>query len=478
MESSKIKTVKKIFNLAIGPLLYLLIINLPIVSLPAEAKLAMALYVWIIAWWITKPVPWAVTSLLPLIIIPMAGLMKIGSVAELYGQRILFFLIGVLSLGQAVSKYHLGDRISLSFLSQKNSSKSIIGILFRYLAVVMVISACIDDAATIAICIPIGLSIAEYVKDIQKKAGKEGSLRKLQTFVVLGTLYAAEAGGIMSIAGIPHIPVTISILEKITGISINFFEWSRIGIPIGIVSFLLYFLILRLMFKPEVNHIENAADIFSAEKNKLGKLSSAEKYVIFVFILMIALWMVPNFVKVPFLDVWMVPVIATVFLYLLPNGKGESLLDQNDFVKELPWNTIFLILGGGVMASLSNELGLVEWMQSLISTELAPVPLMLLASVATATLSNFVSGTAAVSITANIFFPIVWSTGLNPVTFAFILPASGMAIMFPWAGAATGTTFATGKVDIRDMIRCGFAATVIHILACIGMILLCTELFY
>ena len=95
--------------------------------------------------------------------------------------------------------------------------------------------------------------------------------------MVLGVLYAAEAGGIMTVAGIPHIGLSLSIMEQTTGISLSFLQWSLVGIPIGTLSLLAYYLILRILYKPKCVKIENANETFKAEYIAYGKMSLAEK---------------------------------------------------------------------------------------------------------------------------------------------------------------------------------------------------------
>lgn len=295
----------------------------------------------------------------------------------------------------------------------------------------------------------------------------------------LGILYSAEAGGIMTVAGIPHIAISISILEQISSISLTFADWSKIGIIIGIVSFIIYFLLLKLMIKPKQICIDNANELFKKQYQELGKMSQGEKYTIFVLIAMVLMWVLPGFINIleP-LNIWMVPVIGTILLYILPSGNGENILTINDFQTKLPWDIIFLIIGGGAMSTLSEEFGIIAWMQSLIPTGTHGIKLLFVAAFATAILSNFVSGTATVSIMSNIFMPLAASAGINPVYFAYILPASGMAIMLPWAGAATGTAFSANKVSISEMIKCGSITSIVHLLVTIAILIVAVPIFY
>ena len=463
---------KKILSLLSGPFLFLLIYLAPLNSLLREGNIILALYAWIMAWWITKPLPWGITSLLPICVLPLFGVMKISQAASAYGQKVFFFLIGVLSLGRAVEKHGLGKRMALLFLSKNKRIKTIYGVLFSYMVIVAIMSAFIDDAAAIAIGVPIGITVTDLVK---KNVSSTDDDKKLATFMVLGVLYAAEAGGIMTVAGIPHIGISLSVMEQTTGISLSFLQWSVVGVPIGIVSLLTYYLILRLLYRPKCVKIPHANETFLSEYIAYGKMTPAEKKIFAIFAFTIFLWILPSFVKIKALDVWIAPVIGAILLYSLPEDAAENLLNTEDFQTKLPWNIIFLILGGTAMSAFSEEYGVINWLQGMIPQDISHTAVLFTAAVSTAALSNFISGTATVNIMANIFMPAAISIGIRPEIFAYILPSCGMAVMLPWAGAATGTAFSTGKLSISDMIKSGIIATTAHIFITVALSLLLTN---
>jgi di/tricarboxylate transporter len=68
---------------------------------------------------------------------------------------------------------------------------------------------------------------------------------------------------------------------------------------------------------------------------------------------------------------------------------------------------------------------------------------------------------AATSLLANIFIPIASDVGFNPASMAMLVPNVAIGLMFPWSGATAGTAFASGYIDLRDMIRVGFFATLV-----------------
>ncbi len=77
------------FKILLGPVIFLLMIYLPI-EIDNDAKMVIGLYAWMIAWWVTQPIPWGVTALLPLVILPVIGLFTLEVVASLYGHQAFF----------------------------------------------------------------------------------------------------------------------------------------------------------------------------------------------------------------------------------------------------------------------------------------------------------------------------------------------------------------------------------------------------
>ena len=85
------------------------------------------------------------------------------------------------------------------------------------------------------------------------------------------------------------------------------------------------------------------------------------------------------------------------------------------------------------------------------------------AATVTAFVTNVLSGLAATSLLANIFIPMAADAGFNVASMAMLVPNVAIGLMFPWSGATAGTAFASGHIDLRDMIRVGFFATLMLI---------------
>ena len=73
-----------------GITLFIIILIAPL-SVTASIQVTLALAALMATWWLTEAVPIAVTSLLPLIILPLFGVMNGKEVAKMYANDIIFF---------------------------------------------------------------------------------------------------------------------------------------------------------------------------------------------------------------------------------------------------------------------------------------------------------------------------------------------------------------------------------------------------
>ena len=98
---------KNIFILA-GPIVFTILFLIgPPESLNKESFGLLLTVIWMAIWWITEAIPIGVTSLLPIILFPILGIMDLSITAESYGNKIIFLFIGGFILALAVEKWNL-----------------------------------------------------------------------------------------------------------------------------------------------------------------------------------------------------------------------------------------------------------------------------------------------------------------------------------------------------------------------------------
>jgi di/tricarboxylate transporter len=172
-------------------------------------------------------------------------------------------------------------------------------------------------------------------------------------------------------------------------------------------------------------------------------------------------------ITVTALDLWVVPAIAMVLLFLLPVRwkTREMTLETGDFQNGVQWNIIFLVVSGTAMATALAGLGVAEWLGGLIENSVSSAALPWFAGLVTPVLSHLTSGTATTSMVSTVLFPVAESLGYNPAILARIIAGTALAVSLPWAGAASSTAFASGTISFGDMFRIGVVATVFTTIA-------------
>ncbi len=95
-----------------GPVLFALLLALPVPGLPAPAGRLAAVLAWVLTWWITEAVPIPVTSVLGP---ALAVVLGVGSAAEMFapfGDPIVFLFLGGFVLAEAMFATGLDRRFA------------------------------------------------------------------------------------------------------------------------------------------------------------------------------------------------------------------------------------------------------------------------------------------------------------------------------------------------------------------------------
>ena len=476
------------FRIASGPFVFLAIYLISLEGLSYHGQVVLGTFAWAVVWWIARPVPWGITSLLPLVIFPVFGVMSIRSATGLYGQRIFFWLLGITMLGYALEKHGLAKRVALLFLKIRGVANSTLVLTFVYMLAVALISMFISDAGVVAMMMPIGMSLFAYISRVGGITQEGGQKSRLASFLALGTLYAAIAGGVATIAGLPHNAVGVALADSLAGEHVSWFRWMKVGFPLSMAMLVAFYSLLRYFFPPEISSIPGGRQFIEGELKKLGKMTRAEVNVLLSFLFMVLLFTLPSLISLalgpedPFairlrsaLSIWVVPPATLFVLFLLPVDltKAEGTLSWRDVVERAPWNIIFLCTGAVGMSEALTQFGVLDLLKDFVgSLGISSLALPFVAAGSIVVGTNLFSGVAAATLFCNIFIPAAVELGLNPVSIAILIPNLAVGFIFPWAGANAGTAFASGYLDMKEMIKVGMVATLLILLIAVGIHLL------
>ena len=464
-----------LLKLMSGPIVFALVLGSP-VPMSYQGHVTLATFACVVAWWMTQPIPWAIAAMLPFVVFPAANVMDIGATLRLYGQPIFFWIMGTVLMGYAIEKHGLARRIALGFLALPGVGSRASRLTFTYMLMVGVVSMFISDAATVAMMIPIGMSIARHVGGTQAGAAPRRA-SNFATFITLGTVYGSVAGGTATMMGVPHNGVAIATLENLTGRQLGFFEWMVVGVPVFVVSLVAFFICLWVMARPEMDKFEGGEAFLRVERAKLGRMRPDERRVVLVFAVMVSLFVLPSMVGLVLgnghqaaravnrtLNIYVVPPVVMFLLFMIRSrsAPGETLLTWKDAERHTPWNIMILVAGGVAMTDALTGFGFVELVGGAVKNlGIVPSVLPYMAAAITAVTTNMISGVAAATLYCSIFIPAAAQIGYNPASIAILVANVAIGMAVPWAGATTATAFAGGEVDMRRMIRIGVVATAV-----------------
>src|SRR6056297_2355063 len=103
--------------LAAGPILALLAAYLMFsAGFAGDAAATAGITVLCIVWWVFEPIPIPATSLLPLALLPLLGVLGTDDIAQSYGHPLILLLLGGFMLSTALERNGAHRRIALTMV--------------------------------------------------------------------------------------------------------------------------------------------------------------------------------------------------------------------------------------------------------------------------------------------------------------------------------------------------------------------------
>ena len=128
------------------------------IALTVNGKACLAVLAFAVTLWVTEALPFAVTSLFVLLLIPVFGIADYATVvAAGFGNPIITFFIGVLILSSGFGRSGLGARLVLYVLLIFGTRTD--RVLLGFLTVGAALSMWITDMAVAAILLPLGVGV-------------------------------------------------------------------------------------------------------------------------------------------------------------------------------------------------------------------------------------------------------------------------------------------------------------------------------
>jgi sodium-dependent dicarboxylate transporter 2/3/5 len=460
--------------LLLGPALFAAALLLLRGETPGVACVA-GLTAWMACWWVTEALPVAATALLPLVVLPLAGVLNFPAVARDYGRDTIFLFLGGFLLALGLQKSGAHRRIALAIAGALGSRPD--RLVLGFLLATAALSMWMSNTATTLLMLPIVLSV---LQEAREQGAPEADVRRVGAPLLLATAYGATIGGLATPVGTPTNLVFRELYPQLCpdGAPVGFLQWMLLGVPIAAVYALVgWWLLVRVAFRlPRADLFAAAggADAIARLRAGLGPVRRDERVAGALYAAAALLWITGKGLDfgafaLPGWQDWgplagraddsVVAIGLALLLFALPSGdrRGEPLLAWTD-TRDVPWGILLLFGGGFALGTGFEASGLSQRVaQAFHGLQGAPLPLVQLASCAAiVALSEFASNTA----TAQICLPILASAAasLQVDPRALLIPATfsaSAAFMMPMGTPPNAIVFGCGYLTVRDMVRAG-----------------------
>ena len=421
---------------------------------------------WMLWWWIGGAVPLGPTSLLPLALFPVFGVMDLAATAAPFGSRFIWLFMGGFVLALALERHGLHRRFALHLLNRLGGGPR--RTLFGFMLATALLSMWISNTATTLMMLPMATAVLGLLEE------REGRL-SWGPALILGVAYGANTGGMATLIGTPPNAALAGVASDQFGVEIGFVEWMLVGLPTAsVVLLLVYGLLVTVHGLPKGRGSEVSLSVVQRELRSLPAMGPAEKRVTVLFLGTALLWMFRR----P-LNAWLGPwdlvlndtsvaVVAAIACFALPSGEGQTgrVLEARDLGR-LPWEILLLFGGGlalakgfeaagwaGLLADGAASLGWSEGAMLILVTAIGLFATELMSNLALTLLLTPVAGILAMGM------------GVHPLYFAApVALASSGAFMLPMATPPNAIVFSSGRIRMADMARVGILLNVVTLVA-------------
>ena len=426
-------------------------------GLSVEAQWTAGVTAWCAVWWILEPIPIPITSLLPFIFLPVAGVLNHKQVASAYGHHLILLLLGGFILSTAMEKSGAHRRVAL-WIVRLVGGQSGPRVIFGFMLSSAFLSMWISNTATTLMLLPVALAVIQERDD----SGFAFAL-------LVGLAWSASIGGMGTPVGTPPNVVFLGLYKESTGQEISFAQWMGLALPVVVV-------LLPIAWWWVTRSLERGGKLMVPD---MGPWRAPEARVLIVFALTALAWVTRSepfggwsgLFSLPGVGDSTVALAAVVLLFILPDGEGGQLLNW-ETANRIPWGLLLLFGGGIALARGFKASGLSEALgHGLSGIATWPLFAMLLALCLTVTFATEVTSNTA---TTTVLLPILAAAAVAASVDhrLFMIPATlsaSCAFMLPVATAPNAIIFGTDKVPIQAMAKAGLVLNLMGALVISGL---------
>lgn len=434
-------------GVALGPLAGLVVWFAPIAPDPVISH-ALAITVFMVAWWIFEPVEHGITGLIGCYLFWALGVAKFETAFSGFADNSPWFLFGAVLMGEAAAKSGIAARIGRIGMSVAGASYG--GLLLAVIMLVLLLNFVVPSGmAQLAILAPMVMGI------VNAFGVEKGSRIGRGLFVIL--TYSCGLFNKMILAGGATV-LARGLVERITGQAIPWSTYFIAYLPAILVTVAASWLVVIWLYPPERRRIPEggAAGKLAARK----PWSAAEKKTALVLVVAIILW-ATDFAHhidpaVVALGAGLVLVLPGIGVLTVKDVRGVNFLLTVFLGTALSMGTI--LIQTGALNVLTGAM--VSWMTPWLGGTLWGPSVLYWAGF----FYHFLLGSELSMLSTSLPVMIGFSHAhaLNPTAIAMVLAFASGGKLFVYQSSVLVQGLSYGYFDSRDMFKVGLALSVIE----------------
>ncbi len=406
---------KRLTYIALGPVLLAVSLFLLTDSLDSKGAQAVGLTMWMIFWWITRPVHISITALLPVIVNALLDIIPMHLLTAQYVAESIILIFGSGLLCAPWASIGLDRRIALKTLSLVGSSMRSQVIVWLLASVLF--TTLLPNVMVCAVFTPIAiamLSAAGYT-DIKTAKPAVPILLCIGWGVSLGGA-GTPLGGAMNLTA-------ISFLEAQTGQEFFYIDWIVRVAPYFILATLLL-LAVMLYISSDVKSLNGTKEYFTKAYKELGAMKRDEKISLVLFFSATF----ASFLRPLYAD--LLPGLSPAYIFLLFGSLSffvitkdkKFLLTWETAQSQTMWGMMILFASGLALGVLLTQSGATaHFADMVVAMNLdGGFTTIVIIVVITRILAELTNGTTAAAMVIPVVLEFTTQMGLDPMPYWFV----------------------------------------------------------
>lgn len=435
------KLTKWIIPLTIGLLTFALTPIKP-AGLTNTAWATFALFIALIAGFITQPLPIGALAVIGLTVAIATNLIGIQNALLGFGNPSIWLILLAFFISEGFIKTGLGKRIALIFT--RLFGKNTLGLAYSLIGVDLILAPAMPSTTARS-----GGVVFPIIKSLAKAMGSEPNdktRRKIGSFLIYTEFQGSIITSALFLTSMAGNPLAQS-LARNYNVNITWTSWFLAALLPGVISLIFIPWLIYKLYPPMQKHMPQASKWASHQLDEMGKMTSKEIFMSIIFIIALILWVLGSTLKI---NATVVAFIALALILLTGVLTWDQVISEKG-----AWNTFIWF---SVMVLMANQLsvtGFIPWLSKTVSSSLRGlnwvVVLALLLLVYFYAHYLFASATAQISAMYLAFVGISISSGapsmLAAMLFAFFSEIFGSTTHYGWGPAPLffGSGFVTQK---------------------------------